>query len=192
MYAREPVTMAPYPRRFAPFRDGVRGAAASLRSFLDDIDPLLPEWTRHVQVTNLAPLVRLVGDADVADRVYREFAARSGQWAVNTTVWCGGPYDTGLGIFAVTVGDLDRAVAHFDRAVGMADALGSPPYAVIARLELATALRTRGTAGDADRATTAIAAARGDAERVGMPGWIDRLDALAAGDHDPWRLGIAD
>ncbi len=74
----------------------------------------------------------------------------------------------------------------------MAEAIGSPPHAVITRLELATALMQRDGPGDAARAATEIDVARRDAERVGMPGWIDRLDALAAGDREPWRIAIPD
>jgi len=191
-YEIEPVIMAPYPDLYAPFRSGIEGAVATLRTFREDISPLLPDWTRPVSAINLASLVRLVGDVDAARDAYEEFAARSGEWAVNTTLWCGGPYDTGLGVLAVTLGDLDTAVDHFARAVGMADAMGSPPHAVIARLELATALTLRAGPDDAARAATTIDVARRDAERVGMPGWIDRLDALGAGDPEPWRIGITD
>jgi hypothetical protein len=189
-YEIEPVMMAPYPDNYAQYRGGVGGAVATLRTFREEIGPLMPDWTRPVQAINLSSLVRLAGDGDAAREAYEEFAGRSGEWAVNSYMWCGGPYDTGLGLFAATRGDLDGAVAHFTRAIELADALGSPPHGVIGRLELATAYALRDGSGDAARAAAEIEVARRDAERVGMPGWIDRLDALAAGDPEPWLVGI--
>ena len=187
----EPMAMVPYPDRLAP-AGGAAAAAAAVRAFRDGIDPLVPAWTRPVQAALLPAVVRSAGDGDAARALYREFSGQRGLWAVNTMAWCGGPYDTGLGILAAVGGDLDSAVDHLDRAVGMADAMGSPPHAVIARLELATALTQRDGPGDAARAATEIDVARRAAEQVGMPGWIDHLDALAAGDPEPWRIGIPD
>lgn len=187
----EPLAMAPYPDRPPPDR-GASAAATAIRTFREEIDPLVPDWTRPVQCINLSETARTAGDAEVARALYREFSGLRGRWAVNTFAWCGGTYDRGLGVLAATAGDLDGAVDHLDRAVVMAESLGSPPHAVINRLELATALVTRDGPGDAARAATEIDTARRDAERVGMPGWIVLLDALAAGDREPWRLALPD
>ncbi len=118
--------MAPYPNSYEQYRGGVEGAIATVRSFREDVSPLLPDWTRPVQAINLSSLVRLAGDVDAARDTYEQFVGRAGEWATNTYMWCGGPYDTGFGVLAAA-GDLATAIDHFDRAVGMADAIGSPP-----------------------------------------------------------------
>jgi len=187
----EPVAMAPYPTRMPP-AGGAAAAAEAFRAFREEIDPLIPDWTRPVQCLFLADTIRVAGDADAAGALHRDFAGLAGWWAVSTFAYCGGPYDRGLGVYAATAGDLDAAVAHFERALAMTEAMGSPPHAVITRLELATSLAQRDGPDDAARAATEIDVARRDAERVGMPGWIVLLDALAAGDREPWRLAIPD
>ncbi len=64
---------------------------------------------------------------------------------------------------------------------------------MIARLELATTLTLRDGPGGTDACPRRRSRLpRRDAEHVGMPGWIDRLDTLAAGDPEPWRIGIPD
>ncbi len=93
----EPLAMAPYPDRSSS-RGGVAGASPPCRSFREDINPLIPDWTRPVQCIFLADTVRLAGDADTARDVYRQFSGLAGWWAVNTFAWCGGPYDPGLGV----------------------------------------------------------------------------------------------
>ena len=55
-------------------------------------------------------------------------------------------------------------------------------------LELATAARLRGTSGDDDLASQAVARARRAMTDVGMPGWLERLERLDAGDLKPWRI----
>jgi hypothetical protein len=137
-------------------------------------------------------MLRLVGDADGARDLYDRHRHHSGEHFTNGLYWYGGPWDTAFAVLAMASGDDGVAVGHGEAAVEQADAIGSPPHGAIARLELATALTRRDTAGDADRARSMSLDGRGIAELLGMTGWIARFDALDAGDPEPWRAGVPD
>jgi hypothetical protein len=139
----------------------------------------------------LSENLRVLGEREVAAALAAEFAGHSGYYFTNGTCWCYGPWDTALGRLSATAGDLDAAVASFTKAVEQCEAIGSPTFGAIARLELATVLRLRGAAGDEERAPTAAGDARRLATEVGMPGWLDRLDRLDAGDLEWWRPAVA-
>ena len=136
----------------------------------------------------LAESLRRLEEPDAAAALHAEFAGHSGYYFTNSISWFYGPFDTALGILAATAGDLDTALVHLTRAVEQCDAIASPTWGSIARLELATAARLRGTSGDEEVASQAIVRARRAMTDVGMPGWLERLERLDAGDLKPWRI----
>ncbi|MCJ7436778.1 MAG: hypothetical protein MUP97_03325, partial [Acidimicrobiia bacterium] len=181
-----PMIMAPYV--------GYEGATADadlVRREWDrwrtEVEPILPTWSRPPSVGMLSENLRLLGEREAAAAYSEEFAGHSGQFFTNGVCWFHGPFDTALGVLSVTAGDLDAGVAYLTRAVEQCDTIGSPSWGMIARLELATALRTRGASGDEELAATTAAEARRVGEELGMPGWLERLDRLDSGDLEPWR-----
>ena len=152
-----------------------------------EVEPMLPTWCRPPSVGMLSENLRLLGEREAAAAYAEEFVGHSGQFFTNGICWFHGPFDAALGVLSMTAGDLDAAVAYLTRAVEQCDAIGSPSWGMIARLELATAARTRGAPDDEALATKAAAEARRIGEELGMPGWIERLDRLDAGDLEPWR-----
>ena len=121
-------------------------------------------------------------------RGLRSRADHSGYYFTNGIGWFYGPFDTALGILAATAGDLDNALMHLARAAEQCDAIASPTWGAIARLELATAARARGTSGDEELASRTAAEARRAMTDLGMPGWLERLELLDAGDLRPWKI----
>jgi hypothetical protein len=181
-----PTMMAPYV--------GYEGATAELGSvrrewdrWRTEVEPTLPAWSRPPSVGMLSENLRLLGEREVAAAYAEEFAGHSGRFFTNGVCVFRGPFDTALGVLSVTAGDLDAGVAYLTRAVEQCDTIGSPSWGMIARLELTTALRTRAAPGDEALAVTAAAEARRIGEELGMPGWLERLDRLDAGDLEPWR-----
>ncbi len=73
-------------------------------------------------------------------------------------------------------------------AVELCDRIDSPTFGAFARLELATVLRNRTATGDEELATKVGSEARRMMTKVGMPGWLRRLDLLDSGDLEPWKL----
>jgi len=182
----EPTMMAPYV--------GYEGATSDLvlvrrewDRWRTEVEPMLPAWSRPPSVAMLSENLRLLDEREASAAFAAEFAGHSGQFFTNGVCWFHGPFDTALGVLSVTGGELDGAVAYLTRAVGQCDAIASPSWAMIARLELATALRVRSATGDEELAAAAVSAARRVGEELGMSGWLERLDRLDAGDREPWR-----
>ncbi len=196
----EPVMMAPYPDQLRRPAAGSTAAIATVRSFREDDQPVAPRLDPTGAGINLVVTVRLAGDVDAARDAYRQFSGVPGEWATTPTSGAGGRTTRVRGATPPTAGDLDTAIDHFDRAVGMADAIGSPPHAVIARLELATALTLRDGPGDAgacrdgDRRRPPRRRAGGHARLDRPPRRARRRrPAVALGiPREPWRIAIPD
>ncbi len=184
--ATMPALMAPY-LSYAHLTAGVEELRDEWEHWRTEVEPQLPEWTRPPSITMVAESLRRLGEGDAAAACVVEFAGHSGYFFTNTTCWFHGPWDTALGVLSLTAGELDQAVDYLTRAVEQCDAIQSPSWGVVARVELGTAARVRGASGDDALATETIAAARRMAEELGMPGWIERLDRLDAGDLEPWN-----
>jgi len=148
----------------------------------------LPDWTIPSSVGVGAEALRRLGDKDGSAALAVEFAGHAGKYFTNGVAWFYGPYDTALGILSSTAGDRDAAAAHLTNAVALCDRISSPTFGAIARLELATVLRSRAATGDDQLAAVTIADARRMMTEVGMPGWLRRLDLLDSGDLEPWKL----
>ena len=91
-----------------------------------------------------------------------------------------GPVELQLGLAAAALGRLDAAVGDLQAAASICDANGARGYAVQARVELADALVRRQAPGDLDRARAALDAAAGEAERLGMVPFTERIGRLRA------------
>ncbi len=91
-----------------------------------------------------------------------------------------GPVELQLGLAAAALGRLDAAVEDLEAAASICDANGARGYAVQARVELAAALTRRQAPGDLDRARAALDAAAGEAERLGMVPFTERIGRLRA------------
>ena len=91
-----------------------------------------------------------------------------------------GPVELQLGLAAAALGRLDAAVEDLQATASICDANGARGYAVQARVELAAALTRRQAPGDLDRARTALDAAVGEAERLGMVPFTERIGRLRA------------
>jgi DNA-binding CsgD family transcriptional regulator len=89
-----------------------------------------------------------------------------------------GPVELQLGLAAAALGRLDAAVEDLETAASICDANGARGYAVQARVELAAAFTRRQAPGDLDRARAALDAAAGEAERLGMVPFTERIGRL--------------
>ena len=85
-----------------------------------------------------------------------------------------------LGIAAASAGRLDDAVRELQLAVAANDAAGTPPFAALARFELAKVLARRRRPGDVGEALALAASASAAAGRLGMAPLRRAADALAA------------
>jgi DNA-binding CsgD family transcriptional regulator len=127
-----------------------------------------------------------LGDPATAEAVhqlllpYADLHVVGGAGAATT----GGSVRLALGIAARVAGKPDVAVRHLRTAVTVNDAAGLAHPAVLARFELATALRIRGRPSDVDESIGLLAEAEAAAERLGMAPLRARIAELRAGADD--------
>jgi tetratricopeptide (TPR) repeat protein len=117
----------------------------------------------------IVEVAAIEGDAPVAREAYELLAPFADLPVMPSLgVVCLGSTERFLGLAARTTGDLDQAISHFERATSADRRLGNRPLAAIAAADLASALATRGHAGDRARAAPFWDRAIADAESMGM------------------------
>ncbi len=121
-----------------------------------------------------------LGRTDDIEFLASQFEPFRGQHAANGAgagVYLG-PVELQLGIAAAALGRLDAAAADLQTAVSSCDANGAPGYAVQARVELAEVLARRQEAGDLSWARAELDRAAGEAGRLGMAPFSERIEQL--------------
>jgi DNA-binding CsgD family transcriptional regulator len=116
------------------------------------------------------------GGAAALLRPYPDLFVTGGAGAV--LVW--GSVRTFLGIAAAAAGHTDDAVRELRLGIAADDRAGTPPFAALARLELAKVLARRRRPGDVQEAAALAASVADTAGRLGMAPLRRRADALAA------------
>jgi tetratricopeptide (TPR) repeat protein len=135
-----------------------------------------------------------LGDAAVAGTAYDlllRFAHLPNMPSL--AIVCFGSVERSLGLAALTVGNVEGAVGHLERAVSANVRLGNRPLTACSRADLAGALCRRGAPGDASRAREQLAEAIREAESMGMTAraaaWATTLRGLE-GDVPVGRRGL--
>jgi DNA-binding CsgD family transcriptional regulator/tetratricopeptide (TPR) repeat protein len=132
-------------------------------------------------LTYLADACAAVGDDELAALVYPELAPHAGRNVViGHGVACYGAADRFLGLLAATLGDQDRAVEHFERALAFNRAMGATTWVAHTLYAYGRTLRMRGRDDDDVRASAMLSEAAMLAERIGMPVLLARARALGA------------
>lgn len=144
-------------------------------------DPPPSLWLQsHAIRVNLAVRLGVLDDLPpllAAMEPYRGRHVASGGGALTYD----GPVELWLGIGAAALGHLDAADRDLAAAADISRRSGTPAFAVHAGVERALVLRARGKPGDAQQARTLLAAARPEAEALGMRDFLARIDDALAG-----------
>jgi hypothetical protein len=134
-----------------------------------------------------------LGDAGVARQAYDILARFANLPSMpSLAIVCFGSVERSLGLAALTMGQVELAVEHLERAVTANARLGNRPLVAMSRADLARALRRRGAPGDAARAAGELAEAISAAGAMGMTDRAAAWTASAAGpgDADPVARGL--
>ena len=99
-------------------------------------------------------------------------------------VACYGAADRYLGLLAATLGDHDRAVEHYERALAFNRAMDASTWVAHTLYAYGRTLRIRGASGDAERAVAMLSEAAALAHRIGMPALLARAREFGAGVQD--------
>lgn len=162
---------------YAGHEDEARRAYA-LAPPLDEI----PGFLLLPAASGLIELAEVFDDRDLLDTAYRALAPYAdlfccgGAGVIATTGSAHGP----LGVAAAALGRVDDGVRHLRRAIDVNERAGSPPFAAIARYDLARTLAHRRRPGDRDEAAALCAQATATARDLGMAPLLGRTEKLAA------------
>jgi hypothetical protein len=144
-----------------------RAALACLRDA--GLDELARSSGWAATMAAVCEAAHLLGDADAAAEGYRLLAPFAELPVMaSIAVACYGSAHRPLGLAAATMGEVDRAVHHLERAVVAELARGGGPWHAVALAALADVLERRGGPGDEQRASQARAAAVAAARQHGM------------------------
>jgi DNA-binding CsgD family transcriptional regulator len=134
-----------------------------------------PRW--YGTVGQLATLVDLLDDAEVAERLYPVLLPVARYYGGDGTgaVYSHGANARLVGDLARLCGRTDDAVRHYAEAVAMNDRIGARPAAALSRLGWARTLAAEGTRLAAANELATVAAA--EFRRLGMPGPLAVADA---------------
>ena len=133
-----------------------------------------PRWLGVI--ADLSAVAAEVGNRAAAAQLYEALLPYAGR----LVVWGGanavsGPASYFLGLLATGLGLPDRAVAHLDDAIALAERIGAQPALAHSLVALGDALTLRGGDGDEQRAADLRRRARELAQRLGMAARLRRL-----------------
>jgi tetratricopeptide (TPR) repeat protein len=147
--------------------DTARSALASLRS--GGLGNVPPSSIWSATMLGACEAAFALGDAETAAEAYDLLVPYADLPVMaSLAVACFGSAHRPLGLAALAVGDLERAIEHLEAAVAADLAVGNLPCHAIDRATLADALDLRRGAGDAERASELRRGAIDDALRFGM------------------------
>jgi DNA-binding CsgD family transcriptional regulator/tetratricopeptide (TPR) repeat protein len=129
-------------------------------------------------LTYLTDACAALGDETTARLVYPELEPLGGgNVMIGHLVSCYGAVDRYLGMLAATLGESDRAVEHFERALELNRRMDAATWVAHTGYEYGRFLLGRGRA-DRDRAGALLGEAASLAGRIGMPSLLGRIEAL--------------
>ena len=108
---------------------------------------------RSTSLSYVAEVAALLGDAETAARLYELMSVYQHMTITAGIVTvCYGAASRYLGMLAATLGEFDRAEAHFEHALDMNARIGARPWLAHTKAEYALLLRRRGGKGVSERA----------------------------------------
>lgn len=111
--------------------------------------PVNNDWLLSAAL--LAELIASIGDAGLAETLYRRLAPHDGLNG-DTEEVSAGAVSRYLGLLAATPGRLDQAASHFEDALAMNQRTGARPWTARTQHDYARLLLTRNKAEDGHRA----------------------------------------
>jgi class 3 adenylate cyclase len=126
----------------------------------------------------LAEVIRTVGDARQAERLYDLLLPHEQEVAVSPPDDCVGSVARPLGMLAAVASRLDDAERHLVASIGVNERMGAEPWAASSRYELACVLADRARTGDRERAVELAHESLAAARKLGMDALGERVAEL--------------
>jgi DNA-binding CsgD family transcriptional regulator/tetratricopeptide (TPR) repeat protein len=182
--------LARKPRRDGPWRPGLASLLAELgmeaearrelaRVTADGLDEYRASlWL--ASLTYLTDACAALGDETTAALLYPQLAPHAGaNVMIGHVVACYGAADRQLGMLAATLGEWERAEAHFEQAMALNRRMGAFTWLAHTSYEYGRMLLARG-AGRREQAAALLGESAGLAERIGMAALLARSRGLGA------------
>jgi DNA-binding CsgD family transcriptional regulator/tetratricopeptide (TPR) repeat protein len=178
------------PSRSGPWRPGLVALLAELgmetearrelaRAVADGLEPYRASlWL--AALTYLTDACSALGDETAAALLYPELEPfGGGNVMIGHLVSCYGAADRYLGMLSATVGESERAEAHFERAMELNRRMGALTWLAHTAYEYGRFLLSD-RSGERDRASVLLGEAATLAERIGMPALLGRIRELGS------------
>lgn len=126
----------------------------------------------------VAECAAFVGSEELVARIQERLTHFADQYVMlgMSQMYWGGPVSRLLARLAARLGQWDAACAWFDDAIARVTKLEARPHLARTQYEYARTLHARNAAGDAARADALLAAARRQADELGMTGLVRLID----------------
>lgn len=132
-----------------------------------------------VALTHAADAAAIVAHREIAGHLRRLLGRYADRWVViDRGLACKGATERLLGLLDGVLGDVASSVTRLERALEQHLRMGARAFAARTRRELASALLSRGGAGDDERAAALLDAATAEGRRLGMPGLLAEIAAI--------------
>jgi tetratricopeptide (TPR) repeat protein len=167
-------------RTAAAWAHGCLGNREAARGYLDgfasdDYASLPPDGNWPTGISLLGAAVHEIAAADLAPRLYELLSPYAElQIMAGAAASSRGPGHYGLGQLAQTLGRLDDAVGHLERALELSRAWGLRPYQTVGSLKLAEVLLERQAEGDQERALQFVNDGMDAARDMGSAHFVER------------------
>ena len=124
-------------------------------------------WLKSM--TLVGEICSFLGDRERAELLYESLAPYAERCVVDAPVAaCSGSVERYLGQLAATLGRLDDAAAHFERAIAVNDGIRAWPLVAHTRYDFASLLLARAQPGDRERALELLGQVLATADEMGM------------------------
>ena len=114
-------------------------ARLELERLLDGLDAIPRDFFWLAALTLIAEASAALRVPGAAERLYGELAPFASRWVQVGYAASDGPVARSLGLLAAARGDVPRAAAHFEQALGLCTAAGAAAFEARARADLALA-----------------------------------------------------
>ena len=143
----------------------------------DDVSAVPRDWLWLLNVSAFSEVAADLGERALAERLYALLLPYAERYVIPYGPFGWGSASRSLGLLATTVGDLDAAARHFQRALEMNTMIHTPLWTAYTRHDYARMLLRRGGPGDAAEALELLRAALAAADSLGLAALAARARA---------------
>ena len=161
--------------------DGYEAARIFEELAQNDFEQVYYDEEFLASMTLLTEVCTALGDRERAARMYESLLPHRDRNAFGMIEVVLGAVERPLGLLAGSLGRIDEALEHFEKAVDLNAGMGARPWVAHAQHDYARVLLARDASGDRARAGELLGTALDAYRQLGMELWAQRAEADLAG-----------